>query len=211
MEDKIRQIQKWLGTGSINIFGIQFSGKDTLGIGLAKQLDANFLSSGDVVRAAAKSSKSNDIKKAAIASEQGVLTPTDQFRQLIVPHLQDPKLSGEPLILSSVGRWYGEEEIVMSALHQSNHDLKAVFIINIPEEEVWNRWRLVRDSRNGGRVDDIDQTKVERRIKEFYQKTSPVIDKYRSLGLAIDIDGTKSIDQVRADAINQLYVLSHTN
>ena len=105
MEDKIKSIKTWLGTGSINIFGIQFSGKDTLGVKLAELLNANFLSSGDLVRAAAKQDNSTEIRQAAIDSEQGILTPTEQFRKLIVPHLKDEHLAGKPLVLSSVGRW----------------------------------------------------------------------------------------------------------
>ena len=47
MVDKIEIIKQWLGSGAINIFGIQFAGKDTLGIPLAEKLGAVFISSGD--------------------------------------------------------------------------------------------------------------------------------------------------------------------
>ena len=30
MEEKITVIKQWLGTGSINVFGLPFSGKDTV-------------------------------------------------------------------------------------------------------------------------------------------------------------------------------------
>jgi len=45
MEEKIVAIKKWLGTGSINIFGLPMSGKDTMGIRLAEALGGKFLSS----------------------------------------------------------------------------------------------------------------------------------------------------------------------
>ena len=40
MEAKIAKIKTWLGTGSINIFGLPMSGKDTQGIKLAEALNA---------------------------------------------------------------------------------------------------------------------------------------------------------------------------
>lgn len=205
MEDKIATIKKWLGTGSINIFGIQFSGKDTLGHSLAGALDANFLGSGDLVRAAAKTDKSTEIRQAAKDSESGILTPTDQFRKLIVPHLKDPELASKPLILSSVGRWIGEEVVVMNALQQGHHDLKAVIVMNISEDEVWRRWEEVKDTRNGGRADDINRAKVERRLTEFAEKTRPVIAKYEQLGYAFEINAEQSIEQTFQTAIDGLY------
>lgn len=205
MEEQIAIIKKWLGDGAINIFGIQFSGKDTLGHSLAGALDANFLGSGDLVRAAAKTDKSAEIRQAAKDSESGVLTPTDQFRELIVPHLKDVHLAGKPLILSSVGRWIGEEEVVMKALSEGHHPLKAVIVMNISKTEVWRRWSEVRDTRNGGRADDIDEAKVNRRLAEFADKTQPVIDKYMALGYGFEINAEQSIENTFKTAIDGLY------
>lgn len=209
MESKIRIIKQWLGTGSINIFGIQFSGKDTLGVKLAELLDANFLSSGDLVRAAAKKNSSAEIQQAAIDSEQGILTPTEQFRELIVPHLKDECLMGKPLVLSSVGRWYGEEEVVMQALRESRHDLKAVIVMEISLDEVWRRWELSKDEpRNGGRVDDLDKAKVNKRLTEFREKTIPVIEKYDQLGLSYHVNSEQSREDTLAEVVDHLYQLA---
>ena len=41
--DKLAMIKSWLGTGSLNVFGLPMSGKDTVGERLAKDLDAKFL------------------------------------------------------------------------------------------------------------------------------------------------------------------------
>ena len=51
MDEKIATIKQWLGTGSINIFGLPMSGKDTQGIKLAEALNGKFLSSGMIIRA----------------------------------------------------------------------------------------------------------------------------------------------------------------
>ena len=54
MDNNIETIRQWLGTGSINVFGLPFSGKDTVGIRLAETIGARFLSSGLILRAAEK-------------------------------------------------------------------------------------------------------------------------------------------------------------
>jgi len=203
--EKIIRIKDWLGTGSINIFGIQFSGKDTVGKGLAEALDADFLSSGDIVRAAREDSQNARISRAAKASDKGVLTPTEEFQELIVPYLYDEKLAGRALILSSVGRWIGEEQTVMAALKRGQHDTKAVVVLKISEAEVWRRWQVVRDERNGGRADDMNEEKVRTRLEWFRDKTLPVIAKYREMGLVIEIDGEQPRDQVFAEVVDKLY------
>ena len=57
MEEKVAKTREWLGTGSINVFGLPFSGKDTVGLRLAELLGAKFLSSGLILRAAEKEDK----------------------------------------------------------------------------------------------------------------------------------------------------------
>ena len=41
MEEKFEKIKEWLGTASVNIFGLPMSGKDTVGMRLAEKLDGN--------------------------------------------------------------------------------------------------------------------------------------------------------------------------
>lgn len=204
MTGQINKIKQWLGTGSINIFGIQFSGKDTLGVPLARALDGVFVSSGDLVRAAVNNEADPKLRQAAIDSQVGVLTPTEQFRRLIIPHLKNPRLTGKPLVLGSVGRWIGEEEPVMAALDEGGHPLKVVIVLHISNDEVWRRWESVKETRNGGRADDQDRSRVKLRLDEFRQKTMPVIKKYRQLGYVIDIDASGTIEQTYASVINEL-------
>jgi adenylate kinase family enzyme len=205
-QQKLATIKNWLGSGSINIFGIQFSGKDTVGRNLAGLLAAEFMSSGDVVRAARHESANQQIQAAADVSDTGVLTPTEEFKQLIVPYLYDKKLRGKALILSSVGRWIGEEEPVMAALKRGEHDLRAVVLLDISETEGWQRWRAANNikDRNVGRADE-SAARLETRLGEFRRKTLPVIAKYRRLGLVIDINAQQTREEVMNEVIEKLF------
>lgn len=209
MEEKILQIQQWLDTGSINIFGIQFSGKDTVGKRLAAAIGAEFLSSGDIVRSARDNSTDSSMKRAAQVSETGLLTPIDEFIKLIVPYMYDKKIAGKALILSSVGRWIGEEGPVLEGLKKGNHDTKAVLLLNVSEDEVWRRWREAQGGiRNVGRTDDIDEEKVTRRISEFKDKTLPVIEVYRKMGILLEVNGQQDRDVVFTEVIDRLHTFA---
>lgn len=205
--DKVDFLKKWLGTGAINIFGLAFSGKDTVGKRLAELLDANFLSSGDIVRAARDNSKDERIRSATKLADTGVWAPTEEFKELICPYLYDEKLSGKALILSMVGRWIGEEKPVMDALKKGGHDTKAVILLNISEDEVWQRRSLALDpnSRNIGRADDDEDAKVRGRLNDFKQKTLPVVEVYRDMQILIEVNGEQPRDDVFAELINKLY------
>ena len=202
MEKQILYIKNWLGTGTINIFGIQFSGKDTVGQNLAKVLDAEFIASGDVVRANAERLENN------VNTDQGLLAPTKEYIELVEEYLINETPANRALVLSSFGRWIGEEKPVMRALKHSGHETKAALVLSISESEVWQRWGKIGDERNGGRVDDIDKEKVATRIQEFKNKTLPVIEVYRKMGILIEVDGEQSREKVMNDVIEKLYEFS---
>lgn len=210
--DKIEHLKQWLGTGSINIFGIQFSGKDTVGKQLADLLHAEFISSGDVMRAtysAPETATSQKVWEAAkVGSLSGFLMPTNEFQHMMAERFAQPDITGKPLVLSTIGRWSGEEGPIMSALEASGHPTKAVLLLNISEQELWQRWHIAQDTRNGGRDDDVSEEKVARRINEFKEKTTPVIDVYRHMNILLDINGEQTREQVLADVIDALYEFS---
>lgn len=198
MEDKIQKIKTWLGEGSINIFGLPMSGKDTVGVRLAEDLGAKFLSSGIIIRAIEEQEHLH-------YTENGNLWPTDMFRERILPYLGSEELNGHPLILSSVGRWEGEEIPVIEACENAGHPIKAVISLNVSESDVLNRWRAAKElGDRGDRIDDRKEDVFERRIMEFRTKTLPVLKYYQKLGLLISIDADQSRDDVYAAVINAL-------
>ena len=199
MNDKISTIKNWLGTGSINIFGLPMSGKDTQGIRLAGTLDAKFLSSGLIIRA-----KEKELKKDY--SEHGELIPTNVFYEWVLPYFERQDLYEYPLILSSIGRWSGEEDSVMTAAASAGHDIKAVILLNISEADVEKRFEMAKSLNDRGeRKDDLDLATFHTRLEEFRTKTLPVIEHYRDLGLLININGDQDRDSVFNEIVEKLY------
>ena len=199
MEQYLAIIKQWLGTGSINIFGLPFSGKDTVGVRLAELLGARLLSSGLILRSAGDKELLKDLAA-------GVLAPTSKFQDLVLPYLKREDLRDYPLILSSVGRWEGEEYDVIAAANDGGHPIKAVLLLNVSEAEVKNRWEAARMLQDRGqRQDDHDLEILEVRIKEFIEKTMPVIETYRKRDLLVPITANKDRDTVLYNAIVGLY------
>lgn len=197
-------IKKWLGTGSINIFGPQYAGKDTQGNKLVEMLDAApLIGGGDILRSSVIPEHVKDIMN------QGQLIPTKDYIEIVLPYLAQPAFANKPLVLSAVGRWHGEEKGVLQATTESNHPLKAVVYMKLAEEVIWSRW-VANNSRNGGLRQDEAKHALEMRLEEFRQKTLPVIDFYCELGLLIEIDGDQTPEKVFGDILNALYKKAKT-
>jgi adenylate kinase len=193
-------IQSWLGSGSLNIFGLPFAGKDTHGETLAKLFNAPLLGGGDILR--------NSVIPPHVKEEidAGRLAPTDEFIKIITPYLSSELFVGRPLILSSVGRWLGEEEGIIGATEASGHPIKAAIYLHLSEEVVYKRYKksLEKGDRTG-RADDVEH-KLATRIQEFNQKTLPVIEVYRQKGLLIEINSDAPKNEVEESILARLLV-----
>lgn len=199
MESKIKTIKEWLGTGSINIFGLPMSGKDTQGIKLAETLNAKFLSSGIITRAM-------EAKTNTTYSQYGSLLPTDVFYKWVLPYFERPELFHTPLILSSIGRWSGEENQVMSVAAGAGHPIMAAIILDVSEADVTERYNKSKElGDRGDRPDDKNLTVFRNRLQEFRQKTIPVIRHYNELGLLIRVNGDQPRNAVFNEIVEKLY------
>ncbi|MBR3368701.1 nucleoside monophosphate kinase [Candidatus Saccharibacteria bacterium] len=199
LNEKITYIKNWLGTGSINIFGLPMSGKDTVGVRLAELIGGRFLSSGLIIRANEKETGKNYTGK-------GELAPTDIFYNLVLPYFNREDLKLFPLILSSVGRWSGEEDQILSATESSGHKTKAVILLQISENDVLERWEAANIlGDRGDRDDDREKAIFEKRCNEFREKTLPVISHYRKLGLLIEINADQNRESVFQEAVDKIY------
>lgn len=204
MEEKIQTIKDWLGTGSIDVFGLPMSGKDTVGVRLAEVLGARFLSSGMIIRAMEQ-------EKNQHYTDSGVLAPTDVFYEWVLPYFGREDLKDSALVLSSVGRWEGEEDEVMKAAAEGGHPIKAAVVLNISEADVQSRWETVKESgtREGQettkREDDKRRDVFQTRIKEFNEKTVPVLKHYQELGKLVQVKGDGTRDEVFEGLIDKLH------
>lgn len=190
----IDEIALWLGQGSINFFGMEFSGKDTQAAVLADIFGGAVMGGGEILR----NSRIPDRVQEAL--DRGEYIPTKDYVEIVLPYLNSPSFYKKPLMLSAVGRWLGEEQSVIAATKASGHPIKAAVYINIDRQTALARFAVAQR----GRSDDFEAN-VMQRISEFTKKTLPVIEVYRKLDLLIEVDGTKTIEEVANDILEKLY------
>lgn len=197
MEKELAAIRQWLGQGSINIFGMPFAGKDTQGGALANLFDAELLGGGTILR--------NGIIPTHVQKimDGGGLIPTEDYLNIVMPFLSHERLHGKPLLLSSVGRWHGEEHGVMQATKAAQHPIQAVILLTVSEQVARERHDSISREDRGNRADDAPDV-FEKRLHEFREKTLPVIEYYRDHGLLIEVDGSRKPIAVTDDIINHL-------
>lgn len=201
MSDKISVVKEWLGPGSINIFGLPYSGKDTHGAELAAYFDGTILGGGDILRGSVIPPEVEEIM------HRGDLVPSEDYARIVLPYLSKKEFAGRPIILSSVGRWEGEEQGVIRATAESGHPILAAVYLQIDPLEARERWEAASTEERGERKDDAEHV-LENRFKEFVTKTLPVIQVYKELGLLVEIDGRPPKQVVRDEIIEQLFVLA---
>lgn len=198
MEEKLAQIKSWLGTGSVNVFGMPMSGKDTVCLRLAESIGGKYLSSGLISRTMEEATKQN-------LSGNGKLIPSNVFYEWVLPYFEKPELLNYPLFLSSIGRWEGEEEQVMSVAKSSGHPIRAVIMLQLSEPAAVERWeaaKLLND--RGLRPDDADPEIFQTRLQEYREKTLPVLQHYQELGLLLPVKADAPRDQVFENVVNAL-------
>lgn len=196
--DKLAKIKAWLGTGSLNVFGLPMSGKDTVGERLAKDLGAKFLSSGIIIRAFEAEQNQN-------MTGSGQLIPTNTFYDIILPYFSREEMKNDSLILSSVGRWSGEEDKIMEAARNGGHEIKAAVLLDLTEADVKNRFEAAKELNDRGeRADDANLEIFETRIREFNKKTVPVLNHYDELNLLIKVPADGSRDEVYSSVVDKL-------
>ena len=196
--EKLEKIKSWLGTGSLNIFGLPMSGKDTVVMRLAEDLQAKFLSSGIIIRAY-EAEQNEDM------TGSGKLIPTNTFYDIILPYFSREELRNDSLVLSSVGRWSGEEDKIMEAAKAGGHEIKAVVMLDLTEEEVKNRFEAAKELNDRGeRADDANIEVFETRLAEFREKTMPVLNHYDELKMLVKVPASGSRDEVYTNVIDRL-------
>jgi adenylate kinase len=198
MEEKIEEIKTWLGTGSLNIFGRPFAGKDTQGEKLAEYFGGELIAGGDILRSY------HDQEKIKELMSTGDLFPTEFYLSIILPFLSRDDIKDRPVILSSVGRMKGEEQTILTATKESGHEMKAVILLSLTEDEVMERFNATRLLGDRGIREDDNHDALENRLIKFREQTEPVIEVYRQNNLLIEVDGTLPREEVTKQIIDKL-------
>jgi adenylate kinase len=184
---------------NIALFGPPGAGKGTQSEYLAKRFNLFYISTGDLLRRElAAGTRLGEEARGIIAA--GGLVPDEVIVQIIEKTIREnPQAAG--FLFDGFPRTFVQAYILDGLMIKLNTSLNCLINLQIPEEV--SVARLLKRGKTSGRLDD-NETVIRNRLREYHDKTLPVLQFYRDKGQQFDIDGTRSIEEVREDIVRIL-------
>ena len=185
------------------IFGPQGSGKGTQSELLCKNYGFVHISLGDIFRW----QMANHTKLAARITRimnQGLLVPDEIVEEVIHDRLEEHDWNWG-FVLDGFPRTRPQAEFLFE-----NWNLDAVIYLDVPdavvEERVMKRATTIQGGGNQTftkRLDDTPEV-LRVRLREYHEKTKPLIELYEERRILRRVDATKPVEKVFEDIIDQL-------
>jgi adenylate kinase len=179
---------------NIALFGPPGAGKGTQSEFLIKEFNLFYISTGDLLRKElAEGSRLGLEAKSIIAS--GGLVSDEIIVQIIEKTITEhPDANG--FLFDGFPRTYMQCYILDGLMIKLDTSLDCLISLEVDAEESVKR--LLTRGQTSGRSDD-NETVIRNRLREYAEKTLPVLDFYRDKGIYRRVDGSQTIDAVRAD------------
>ncbi len=176
---------------NIALFGPPGAGKGTQSQFLIDEYKLIYISTGDLLRKEIKAGSKLGAEAKSII-EQGGLVSDEIIVQIIEKTITDhPDANG--FLFDGFPRTYIQSYILEGLMIQLHTKLNCLISIEVPEEKSVRR--LLERGQSSGRSDDND-TVIRNRLREYREKTLPVLNFFKERGSYVPLDGTKSIPEV---------------
>lgn len=182
---------------NIALFGPPGAGKGTQSEYLVKHFNLFYISTGDMLRRElAAGTKLGEEAREIIAA--GGLVSDEIIVQIIEKTItENPQAAG--FLFDGFPRTFIQAYILDGLMIKLNTSLSCLINLQIPEEVSVSR--LLKRGKTSGRLDD-NEVVIRNRLREYHEKTLPVLQFYRDKGQQHDVDGSRSIEEVRADIVS---------
>lgn len=186
---------------NIALFGPPGAGKGTQSAFLIEKYDLFYISTGDLLRKElADETKLGLEAKSIIAA--GNLVPDEIIVQILEKTIKENSQAGG-FLFDGFPRTIIQAYILEGLMIKLNTSLNCLISIEVPEDESVSR--LINRGLTSGRSDD-NESVIRNRLREYENKTLPVLNYYKEKGNYIPIDGHKEIGEVTVqieDIINK--------
>ncbi|MEJ5264815.1 MAG: adenylate kinase [Bacteroidales bacterium] len=179
---------------NIVLFGPPGCGKGTQSEKLIAKYGLVHLSTGDILRAEIANQTKLGLE-AKQYMDKGELVPDGVVIGMIASKI-DANRDAKGFIFDGFPRTTAQAEALDRMLAERNMQIKCMLSLEVPKDELVKR--LLNRGLTSGRSDDQNPEIIENRIKEYNQKTAPVIEYYRAQGKHKPINGVGSIDAIFA-------------
>jgi len=217
----------------IIMLGAPGAGKGTQAKKIADVCKVPHISTGDIFRANIK----NDTElgaKAKAYMDKGLLVPDELVCDLVVDRIQQSDCE-KGYILDGFPRTIPQAQALTDALNAIGQKMDYAINIEVPDENIISRmsgrracvgcgatYHLVYNPTKVDGVcdtcgeklilrDDDQPETVKNRLDVYHKQTQPLIDYYKAEGILVEVDGTKSMDEVFEDVLKVLGVHEHVS
>ena len=176
----------------IVILGAPGSGKGTQAFMLVEHMGIPHISTGALLRNAAKKGTELGLKAKAII-DQGELIPDDVMSGIIEERLgRDDVANG--FILDGYPRNVAQAESLDIMLKRLEKPVEEAIHIDVDPEQIIKR--IAKRALEEGRSDDTEKT-VRNRMRVYAEQTAPVADYYEEKGLLTRVLGDGNKDEIQ--------------
>ncbi|BAT72201.1 adenylate kinase [Thermosulfidibacter takaii ABI70S6] len=211
---------------NIIMLGPPGAGKGTQAKMLVEKFGIPQISTGDMLRAAVAEGTELG-KKAKEYMDKGQLVPDEVVIGIVEERLKKSDCE-KGFILDGFPRTVPQAEALDKILEKMGKKIDYVINIVVPDVEILKRLTGRRTCKQCGamyhviynppkqegvcdkcggelyqRDDDKEET-IKNRLKVYNEQTAPLIEYYKAKGVLVDIDGTKSINEIFEDILRVL-------
>jgi adenylate kinase len=185
----------------IVLLGPPGSGKGTQATMLVEQLGIPHISTGALLREAAKNGTTLGLKAKAI-SDRGELVSDEIVFGIVEERLNQPDVEGG-FILDGFPRNLAQAESLDKVLERLDMPADEAILIDVDSEQIIKR--IAKRAQQEGRADDTEET-VRNRIRIYEEQTAPVADFYAKRGLLTRVWGDGQIDEIQQRILSVLNI-----
>jgi adenylate kinase len=175
----------------IVLLGPPGSGKGTQAALLVKQLGIPHISTGALLRDAAKRGTELGLRAKA-RTDKGELVSDDVISGMLEERLQLEDVA-KGFILDGYPRNLAQASALDILLKRLNQPVEEAILIDINAEQILKR--IAKRAQEEGRADDTEET-VRNRLRVYAEQTAPVADYYAERGLLTRVLGDGGVDEI---------------
>ena len=181
---------------NIALFGPPGAGKGTQSEFLISKYKLFYISTGELLRK--EMSENTDLgREAKDIIAAGGLVSDEIIVQIIENTIREhPESNG--FLFDGFPRTYIQAYILEGLMRKLKTSLTCLISLEVTEEE--SVGRLLNRGLTSGRSDD-NETVIRNRLKEYYEKTLPVLNFYKDRGICLEVNGSRGIDEVHKEIV----------
>ncbi len=174
------------------LLGAPGSGKGTQAGILSRRLAVPAISTGEMLREAVAAGTSLGRRVEDVMATGGLVE--DDLMAEVVRERLARRDTAHGFLLDGYPRTLPQAATLDAMLPNLGGDLDAVVALEVPQE------MLVRRALGRGRADDEEDV-VRERLRQYHEKTAPLVGHYEATGLLRRIDGNRTMDEVTAQVL----------